>query len=430
MPRRWPATRAAACRRSGCPTAPTGAAIDIRVGGGTDVPRAAAMARISASSRCRCSAITTCATRSAAIAVGVDLGLDVERLRKGLAAFKGVKRRLEVVGEARGVTVYDDFAHHPTAVDETLKAVRRAAPGKRIWAIFEPRSASSCRRVFQDDFARAFAGADEVVIASVFRSSLPPEERLSEVEAGRRSHAPRTCTRGTCRMSSDRRRGVARGARRRSDRGDVERRLRRHSPQAAGGARVKIRPCGDSMLLVELEPAIDPVDQRARDPARRAAARARAPAACATSRPGIRTVGIHFDPLQTDLAALERAIESEFAALAIARGDCRRGQSIEIPVSYGGDDGPDLEAVAAFAGCSADGSDRAAQRAHLSRLHARLRARLRLHGPRRSVDRRAAAPRAARARAGRLGRHCRRADRRVSGRESRRLAADRPHRRR
>jgi UDP-N-acetylmuramate: L-alanyl-gamma-D-glutamyl-meso-diaminopimelate ligase len=115
-----------------------------------------------------------------AIAVGVDQGLDLEKVRAGLAAFKGVKRRLEVVGEARGVTVYDDFAHHPTAVDETLKAVRRSSPGKRIWAIFEPRSASSCRRIFQDDFARAFAGADEVVIASVFRSSLPPEERLSE----------------------------------------------------------------------------------------------------------------------------------------------------------------------------------------------------------------------------------------------------------
>ncbi|HEX8029336.1 MAG TPA: cyanophycin synthetase, partial [Vicinamibacterales bacterium] len=94
--------------------------------------------------------------------------------------FKGIKRRLEVVGEARGVTIYDDFAHHPTAVDETLKAVRRSAPGRRIWAIFEPRSASSCRRIFQDDFARAFAGADEVVIASVFRSSLPADERLSE----------------------------------------------------------------------------------------------------------------------------------------------------------------------------------------------------------------------------------------------------------
>jgi UDP-N-acetylmuramate: L-alanyl-gamma-D-glutamyl-meso-diaminopimelate ligase len=116
----------------------------------------------------------------AALAVGADLGLDIEQLRRGLAAFTGVKRRLEVVGEARGVTVYDDFAHHPTAVDETLRAMRRAAPGRRLWAVFEPRSASSCRRVFQDDFARAFAGADEVVLASVFRSSLPAEERLSE----------------------------------------------------------------------------------------------------------------------------------------------------------------------------------------------------------------------------------------------------------
>ena len=116
----------------------------------------------------------------AAIAVGVDMGLAIDKLRSGLAEFKGVKRRLEVVGEARGVTVYDDFAHHPTAVEETLKAVRRSSPGRRIWAIFEPRSASSCRSVFQDDFARAFEGADAVVIASVFRSSLPPDERLSE----------------------------------------------------------------------------------------------------------------------------------------------------------------------------------------------------------------------------------------------------------
>jgi UDP-N-acetylmuramate: L-alanyl-gamma-D-glutamyl-meso-diaminopimelate ligase len=125
----------------------------------------------------------------AAIAIGVDLGLDLEKLRAGLADFKGIKRRLEVVGEARGITVYDDFAHHPTAVEETLKAVRRASPGKRIWAVFEPRSASSCRSVFQDDFARAFAGADEVVLASVFRSSLPPEERLSETNRQGRARA-------------------------------------------------------------------------------------------------------------------------------------------------------------------------------------------------------------------------------------------------
>ena len=116
----------------------------------------------------------------AAIAVGVECGVELETLREGLAQFMGVKRRLELVGIRRDIAVYDDFAHHPTAVAETLAAVRAAEPSRRIWAIFEPRSASSCRRVFQSDFAVAFRGADEVVIASVFRSTLPEEERLSE----------------------------------------------------------------------------------------------------------------------------------------------------------------------------------------------------------------------------------------------------------
>ena len=175
-------TRAAGCRRSGCRATPSGAALDIRVGSGHRRSACSRSGEDLGEFTMPLLGDHNVRNALAAIAVGVDLGLDVERLRNGLAAFKGVKRRLEVVGEARGVTVYDDFAHHPTAVDETLKAVRRASPGKRIWAIFEPRSASSCRRVFQDDFARAFAGADEVVIASVFRSSLPPEERLSEAK--------------------------------------------------------------------------------------------------------------------------------------------------------------------------------------------------------------------------------------------------------
>jgi UDP-N-acetylmuramate: L-alanyl-gamma-D-glutamyl-meso-diaminopimelate ligase len=116
----------------------------------------------------------------AAIAVGVECGIPLDTLREGLSAFAGVKRRLELVGSRREIAVYDDFAHHPTAVAETLTALRAAEPARRIWAIFEPRSASSCRRVFQRDFARAFHGADEVVIASVFRSMLPESERLSE----------------------------------------------------------------------------------------------------------------------------------------------------------------------------------------------------------------------------------------------------------
>lgn len=115
----------------------------------------------------------------AAMAVAHDAGVTEDRLRSGLASFAGVKRRLEIVGEGAGVTVFDDFAHHPTAVKETLEAVRVAYPGRRVWAVFEPRSASSCRRIFQAAFAEAFGAADEAVFAPVFRASLPEHDRLS-----------------------------------------------------------------------------------------------------------------------------------------------------------------------------------------------------------------------------------------------------------
>jgi UDP-N-acetylmuramate: L-alanyl-gamma-D-glutamyl-meso-diaminopimelate ligase len=116
---------------------------------------------------------------TAAIAIAVEAGIPVDRIAEGLSQFTGVKRRLEVIGVARGVTIYDDFAHHPTAVAETLAGLRAANPAARIWAVFEPRSASSCRRIFQDDFAHAFGSASEVIIAPVFRSTLPEAERLS-----------------------------------------------------------------------------------------------------------------------------------------------------------------------------------------------------------------------------------------------------------
>jgi len=114
-----------------------------------------------------------------AIAVATHAGLAMETIREGLASFAGVRRRLETVGTVGGVTVLDDFAHHPTAVRETLSAVRAAHPAARIWAVFEPRSASSCRRVFQEAFAASFASADETVIAQVYRSQLPDDQRLS-----------------------------------------------------------------------------------------------------------------------------------------------------------------------------------------------------------------------------------------------------------
>jgi UDP-N-acetylmuramate: L-alanyl-gamma-D-glutamyl-meso-diaminopimelate ligase len=115
----------------------------------------------------------------AAIAVATEVGITRERIGHALTSFAGIKRRLEVVGQAKGVTVYDDFAHHPTAVAETLAGLRASHPSSRIWAVFEPRSASSCRRIFQDDFANAFGAADEVVLAPVFRSTLPEAQRLS-----------------------------------------------------------------------------------------------------------------------------------------------------------------------------------------------------------------------------------------------------------
>jgi UDP-N-acetylmuramate: L-alanyl-gamma-D-glutamyl-meso-diaminopimelate ligase len=89
---------------------------------------------------------------------------------------------MQLRGTAAGIAVYDDFAHHPTAITETLAGVRSAYPQRRIWAIFEPRSATACRRVFQSDFARALVSADRVILPAVFRSTLPEDQRLSPEE--------------------------------------------------------------------------------------------------------------------------------------------------------------------------------------------------------------------------------------------------------
>ncbi len=115
----------------------------------------------------------------AAIAIGSAVGLNTDTMAEGLRQFRGVRRRMQHRGTVGGVAVYDDFAHHPTAIAETLDGVRSAYPDRRIWAIFEPRSATSCRRLFHEDFARALARADRVILPAVFRSTLPDAERLS-----------------------------------------------------------------------------------------------------------------------------------------------------------------------------------------------------------------------------------------------------------
>jgi UDP-N-acetylmuramate: L-alanyl-gamma-D-glutamyl-meso-diaminopimelate ligase len=101
------------------------------------------------------------------------LGLSHDEIAAGMASFGGVKRRMEVVGEAGGVLVVDDFAHHPTAVATTMAGARKRYAGRQVWALFEPRSATSCRKVFQDDYARAFDTASRVLLAPPGRALDP-----------------------------------------------------------------------------------------------------------------------------------------------------------------------------------------------------------------------------------------------------------------
>ncbi len=116
----------------------------------------------------------------AVYAMGRALGIERALLHEGLRTFNGVKRRQEVRGERRGVLVIDDFAHHPTAVRETIDAVRSAYAGRRLWAIFEPRSNTSKRNIFEKEFAAALAQADRVLVAGVFQpEKVPVGERLS-----------------------------------------------------------------------------------------------------------------------------------------------------------------------------------------------------------------------------------------------------------
>jgi UDP-N-acetylmuramate: L-alanyl-gamma-D-glutamyl-meso-diaminopimelate ligase len=89
-----------------------------------------------------------------------SLGLSHDEIARGFASFRGVKRRQEVRAEVAGVMVVDDFAHHPTAVRETIDGIRQRYPERRLWAVFEPRSNTSRRNIHQADYATAFAGAD------------------------------------------------------------------------------------------------------------------------------------------------------------------------------------------------------------------------------------------------------------------------------
>jgi UDP-N-acetylmuramate: L-alanyl-gamma-D-glutamyl-meso-diaminopimelate ligase len=119
----------------------------------------------------------------AAMAVAEGRGIGAEQIAEALATFRSVKRRMDVKGEIGGVLVVDDFAHHPTAVRATVEAARERWPGRRIWAIFEPRSNSMRRKVFQDALSTALALGDRVILGGVFRAQQLGDENRMDPQA-------------------------------------------------------------------------------------------------------------------------------------------------------------------------------------------------------------------------------------------------------
>lgn len=117
---------------------------------------------------------------TAVIALLHQLGLDQSEISKGLSSFQGVKRRQQIRGEVNNITVIDDFAHHPTAVRETIRALKAAWPERRLVVVFEPRTNSSRRAVFQEQYAAAFPQGELIVVREhVPLDSVPPEQQFS-----------------------------------------------------------------------------------------------------------------------------------------------------------------------------------------------------------------------------------------------------------
>jgi len=124
------------------------------------------------------------------------IGLTIPQIKEGLRTFQGVRRRMEVLGEARGITVIDDFAHHPTAIRETLRGVRSRFPKGRLWAIFEPRSQTMRRNILQGELTTALQEADHVVIGRIFSSpsqgeALDPSRVAQEIRRAKGDGAAR-----------------------------------------------------------------------------------------------------------------------------------------------------------------------------------------------------------------------------------------------
>lgn len=120
---------------------------------------------------------------TAVVAMGKCLGFSENRIQIAMESFEGVKRRQEILGEPNGILVIEDFAHHPTAVRETVKGIQKKYPNRKVFSVFEPRSATSRRKVFQKDYVTAFKGSHEVLLAKAFdQTKIDEENRFSSHE--------------------------------------------------------------------------------------------------------------------------------------------------------------------------------------------------------------------------------------------------------
>ncbi len=119
---------------------------------------------------------------TAASALAADYGISKDAIAKALATFRSVKRRLEVKAEVNGITIIDDFAHHPTAIEQTIRALRARYHGRRLWVVLEPRSNTMRRNILQDALARSLALADQVILAAIFKSEAIPEAQRLDVD--------------------------------------------------------------------------------------------------------------------------------------------------------------------------------------------------------------------------------------------------------
>ena len=259
------------------------------------------------------------------------------------------------------MTVYDDFAHHPTAVAETLRAVREAYPGRRVWAVFEPRSASSCRRVFQKDFADAFStpGADETIVAAVFRSTLPPDERLSVEElvadvnaAGRRARHVEGVDTIVDTIVSERQPGDVVVIMSNGGFDGIHQKLVSRLRQAARRRDMaswpRVSRLGEETWLVEYEPELDlAINARVHHLARAIAGVA--PTGVRDVVPGMASLAVHVDGDRVDNREIAALLDR---AIATASDDASEGALHELPVCYEPPFALDIEDVARRCECA------------------------------------------------------------------------------